>query len=310
MSSAEEPKRSYEELEQAVLDHYGISAKHHMLDLKRPDITGHVLEYGQGVPAVLMHGGDGEGWNFAPLMAEIKDDLRMFAVDRPAYGRSGRLDYAEVPNLREHAVDYMSSLFDALGLDSAVLVASSFSGIFALPFALAHPERVRAIVIPSYAAGVTHVASRGTRIRATFPRYGRGYTDLGRTAVGQEAMHRNLWGVPKDSLPGVFYEARSAGSQLPGCEENWIYLRNRICGLRGLKPEACYEPELHRIRQPVLVLWGGAERNDVKPFRKATSAIPDCRFVVLPGVGHFPHMQAPKETARYIRQFLASVPAV
>jgi hypothetical protein len=27
-------------------------------------------------------------------------------------------------------------------------------------------------------------------------------------------------------------------------------------------------------------------------------------------VGHFPHMQAPKETARYIRQFLASVPAV
>lgn len=307
--SVVESVRAYEELEQAVLDHYGIEAKHHLLDLARPRLTGHVLEYGEGVPAILMHGGDGEGWNFAPLMAEMATDLHMFAIDRPAYGRSGYLDYATVPDLRQHAIDYLNSLLDALGLDSAVLVASSFSGTFALPFALARPERVRAIVIPSYAAGVSRYGAWGTRLRATFPRFGRGYTEAGRTAAGQEALHRNLWGIPAGTLPDVFYQARSAGSQLPGCENNWLYLRHRIVGLRGTKPEACYENELNRITQPVLVVWGADERNAVEPFRAATARLPDCRFVVLPDVGHFPHMQAPAETARYIREFLHSVPA-
>ncbi|MET7331174.1 alpha/beta hydrolase [Nonomuraea sp. NPDC005650] len=309
MSATETTTASYEELEQAVLDHYGIEATHHHLALKRPDITGHVLEYGRGVPAILMHGGDGEGWNFAPLMAELAGDLRMFAIDRPGYGRSGYLDYSEVPDLRAHAVDYLASLMDGLGLESAVLVASSFSGIFALPFALAHPERVRAIVIPSYAAGVSRYAAWGIRVRATFPRFGRGYTEAGRTPEGQENLHRNLWGIPPGGLPDVFYQARSAGSQLPGCEKNWQYLRSRIIGLRGTRPEACYEDELKRIERPVLVLWGDDERNAVGPFRKATSTLPDCRFVVLPDVGHFPHMQAPTRTARYIREFLHSVPA-
>ncbi|HKS98529.1 MAG TPA: alpha/beta hydrolase [Rugosimonospora sp.] len=297
---------SYEELERAVLDHYGVDAKHHLLDLERPRIRAHVVEYGDGVPAVLMHGGDGEGWNFAPLMAEMKADLRMFAIDRPAFGRSGRFDYTTVADLRAHAVDYMTSLLDGLGLDSAVLVASSFSGTFALPFALAHPERVRGLVIPSYAAGIVRHASWGTRIRAVFPRFGKGYTAQGRTAAGQEAMHRNLWGIPPGTLPEVFYAARSAGAQLPGCEDTWLYLRNRICGLRGLKAEACFEADLHRIRRPVLVLWGQDERNSVAAYRRATSTLPDSRFVLMPGVGHFPHMQAPAETARYIREFLPS----
>src|SRR5882672_11022104 len=56
---------------------------------------------------------------------------------------------------------------------------------------------------------------------------------------------------------------------------------------------------------PTLVVWG--EEDHVLPVehaRAATELMPGSRIVVLPGVGHFPHREAPEAFASAVTDFI------
>ena len=66
-----------------------------------------------------------------------------------------------------------------------------------------------------------------------------------------------------------------------------------------------YNPKLkarlHRIRVPVLFLWGEADRFAAPEYGKAYSAlIPGARFEVVGEAGHFPHIEQAERVARRI----------
>ena len=48
---------------------------------------------------------------------------------------------------REYAVGFVGDVLDAMGLDAAHLVGASGGGVWATWYALAHPERVRGLVM-------------------------------------------------------------------------------------------------------------------------------------------------------------------
>jgi len=57
---------------------------------------------------------------------------------------------------------------------------------------------------------------------------------------------------------------------------------------------------------PVLVIWGEKDRIlSVEYGRRLASSIPHSEFVVLEGVGHFPHWDAPHEFNQRIEDFLS-----
>ena len=58
---------------------------------------------------------------------------------------------------------------------------------------------------------------------------------------------------------------------------------------------------------PTLIIWG--ERDEIIPVSHAYvahEAIPGSRLVVLEGVGHFPHLEAPAEFLEVLTDFLVS----
>jgi pimeloyl-ACP methyl ester carboxylesterase len=292
--------RPYDELAQAVLDHYGVPTASRTLDVRGLPV--HVLEHGRGVPALLLHGGDGEAWNFAGLMAELGDDLHMYAADRPNFGRSGSVDYRRVCSFREHATDFVMSLLDELGLESAVVIAASFGGLFGLAAALARPDRVRALLLPAYPAGLVRQSAPPAGVTSPVPA-GPPAAD-GRTADGQREMYERMWGVRPGQLPEVFFEARAAGARLPGAEATWQLLRRRTVGRHDVWSDAYFGDDLHRITPPALLVLGGSDGQNAERGRAAARRMPDCRCVVMPDAGHFPFLQAPAETATVIKEFL------
>ena len=83
-----------------------------------------------------------------------------------------------------------------------------------------------------------------------------------------------------------------------------VTLLGKLPGLGGVRPEIYLGDHVAGLRLPILVIWG---ENDMVPAdegREVASRIPDCRFEVLPGVGHFPFLEAPEITARLIRDFI------
>jgi len=67
---------------------------------------------------------------------------------------------------------------------------------------------------------------------------------------------------------------------------------------------------LGKIATPTLLLWGEADPLvNVRYGRAAAAAIPGSELVVLPGIGHIPSIEAPRDFVRILTDFAAGRPA-
>jgi pimeloyl-ACP methyl ester carboxylesterase len=108
----------------------------------------HVLSFGEGPPAVFLHGGGPgcTGWtDFAPVVPLFARGHRTILVDLLQYGRSDKPPIAGP--MWDFHVEHLVALFDALDLERPDVVCSSWGGTQALCLAAQHPERVRRLVI-------------------------------------------------------------------------------------------------------------------------------------------------------------------
>ena len=111
-----------------------------------------VHDLGQGPPVLLLHGsGPGvSAWaNWRLLLPVLARTRRVVAPDLLGFGYTERPAYpADNAHYRmavwvQQAVD----LLDALGIEQTDLVGNSFGGALALALAIAHPKRVRRLVL-------------------------------------------------------------------------------------------------------------------------------------------------------------------
>lgn len=297
--------RRFIELQARLLDYYGVKATSRFVELAEPRMRAHLLEAGAGEPVLFLHGGDGEGVNWAPVMGTLQSTAHLYAVDRPGFGLSDAFDYRTV-DLRTHAVDFVTSLLDALGLESATLVGGSMGGFFTLATALAHPERVRGIVLVGAALGTTKQMGQQLQTICGTPGAPEAFMANLDNLDAQHEQYRDMFKMDLTHFPDLYFEARIAGLRLPSEKGTWATLLKRVATLEGIRPELYLGEELHRITAPTLVLWGEDDLAPPSMGRAATDAIPGSRFETIMGIGHFPYLEAPESCARLIAEFLAA----
>lgn len=291
------------ELQSKSLAFHGVQATSRFIALKKPRMRAHVLEAGTGEPVVLLHGGDGEAVNWAPMMAPLQDNARLYAVDRPGFGLSDAFDYRGV-SLRTHAADFVESVLDALELRTATLVGSSMGGFFALAATLAHQDRVRSLVLVGYALGTVRSLPLPLRIICGIPGLSRRFMKGRPTMEAQRKQYREMFHVDLGKVPELYFETRIAGIQLPSEQGTWAELLPRVANIWGVRREVYLGDELSQIRVPSLMIMGEREMAPVEAGRAAMAKIPGSRFEYLPGVAHFPYFEAPERTAELIAGFL------
>jgi pimeloyl-ACP methyl ester carboxylesterase len=298
---------AFAEMQDRLLHHYGVTARSRYVELTDPPMRVHLLEAGQGEPTVILHGGDGQGVDWAPLMAHLQGDFHLHALDRPGFGLSDPFDYRRV-DLRRHAADFVTSTLDELGLEQATILGGSMGGFFALATAVVRPERVRALVLVGMPVGLSRQVAMPLRVLCGVPGLaGLFVARLGqRTAEARKKQYRRMFHIDPATVPEVYFEMQAAGMQMPGALSTWAVLLRRIAGLGGMRPEVTFRDELPRLEVPTLVLWGEHDMAPVEAGRAAVERMPTRQFVNLPGVGHFPFLEVPEQTARLIRKFIAT----
>src|SRR5438034_1124774 len=122
---------------------------------------------GRGPVVVLGHGFAGSARNFLPQARALRDRYRIVRFDARGHARSGAPAEAAAYTPEAFVAD-VGRVLDQVGAQRAVVGGLSMGAGIALRFALAHPERVRALVLAAFPPGrrAAGAAGRGRGRRA------------------------------------------------------------------------------------------------------------------------------------------------
>ena len=245
---------------------------------------------GAGPAVLLSHGFLMDHTMFDAQVAALGADYRCIGWDERGFGATP----APGPFTYWDSADDAVALLDHLGIDQAVFVGMSQGGFLSLRAALAHPTRVRAVVLidsaadtdsPETLAGYGAMMAALTSVDdATFDPVAAGVADL---ILGDPTLIAE-W-VPK-------WKARRSTHDLsiPG---DTLLARDDISARMG------------EIACPLLVVHGSADAAITLDRAQAVAAaVQDCRgVVVVDGGAHAPNMSHPGQVNDALLAFLAGL---
>lgn len=264
-----------------------------------------ILELGEAAnpPLVLLHGGLGEAFQWAPILAPLARTRRVLAIDRPGHGLADRFDYHGV-DLLAHARTFLRESFDALGLERPALVASSMGGRWAIELALHHPERLSRLVLIGAPLGV----SRGVplMLRAgTLPVLGWISRRLMErpTPDAVRGFYKLLVAHPERLDPA--FVAAAVASQRRNAP-TWFGLLDLAVGPRGIPSHLLVGDRWKDLRVPTTLIWGTRDAfTPIEVGAAVAAAHPEVRLVRIPDAGHAPWFDEPAKAAEAIEAALA-----
>jgi pimeloyl-ACP methyl ester carboxylesterase len=143
----------------AVISSMTIQASAEDLRSSRRSVTYHTMEiqglnifYREAGPAnaptvLLLHGFPSSSRMWEPLLPLLADKYHLIAPDYPGFGNSSAPSPSDFTYTFDNIAGVIGELTTKLGLTNYVLFMQDYGGPVGLRLALAHPERVRAMVI-------------------------------------------------------------------------------------------------------------------------------------------------------------------
>lgn len=257
-----------------------------------------------GHTVVLFHGNNFAGFYFGPVIDALREaGFRVVVPDQIGYGRSSKpiIPY----NLHDMARN-TREILRSLKVEKAMIVGHSMGGMLAARFATQFPDVTERVVLYN-------------PIGLVDPRYSRPW------ASTDEAYQRTLASTYPTIRAGIMrYVAHNEAAWTPEFERYtriryaWTLGADwpRLAMVQALVGQVIYFDQVvddwAHIKAPTLA-FGGAE--DMLPgssavfqermkFVAATIPNGNGRLLLLPGLGHVPHLEAPAKTLPPLVAFL------
>ncbi|MET8114237.1 alpha/beta fold hydrolase [Streptomyces prasinus] len=258
---------------------------------------------GRGEPVIFIHGTPSHSYEWRDVVPHVETaDFRTVTYDLLGYGRSER------PVDRDTSVaaqtDLLGHLLDALGIDRAAIVAHDIGGAVGQRFAVAHPERVRRLMLIDSVSYDSWPSPTWRRI------IDEELDDL--PGMSQDAfdalLTRQLEMTVADAshMTGDVLQAYLAPHRsVPG---RVSFFEHQVRHYDSKYTEEIGDA-LRRLTMPVRILWGEEDRwQPLHYAERLRDDIPGAELVVVPGAGHFLMEDAPGRVVREIRDFLTAPP--
>jgi len=101
---------------------------------------------------LLLHGLPSSSRMFEPLFARLSDRYRLVAPDYPGFGHSDWPAPNKFAYTFDHCAEIMNRFTEALGLSRYTLYMQDYGGPVGFRMALAHPDRVEALIVQNAVA--------------------------------------------------------------------------------------------------------------------------------------------------------------
>jgi pimeloyl-ACP methyl ester carboxylesterase len=271
--------------------------------------------------ALYVHGLGGASTNWTDLAAVLAVRFDGWAIDLPGFGRTQPPRRARY-SIRGHVravVDVLEQIRDLPGEGSGRpvhLIGNSLGGLVSVLVAARRPELVASLTLISPAMPVYRVPTAFSRalLLLLVP----GVPALAARRIGGitpeesvRAMVRMCFGqpsrVPPERLEQAVEEMRQRAEQ-PWADAALVRsMRGLITSYLKVGAANAWRAA-RRLTVPTLVVWGDRDRLvDLALAPRLAAVVPDCRLLVLEGVGHVAMLESPLETARAVLGMVESL---
>jgi pimeloyl-ACP methyl ester carboxylesterase len=212
---------------------------------------------------------------------------RVIRYDLPAFGRS------DPPTGSYSTLDDLDLMMGALGVETAWIVGLSVGGGLAVEFALAHPERVRGLVLASTTLRRYPYSDEYVQLFLSYRRIAR--------REGLEAARRDLLSSPLlkrlSENPALVQRAKAIVGNYNGF--HWLYPDPH---------RVFYPPAIERLAEitvPTQVIVGQHDLADLHGVaERLATGIAHAETVVMPGAGHMVNVEDPERFNRTVLDFV------
>jgi pimeloyl-ACP methyl ester carboxylesterase len=254
----------------------------------------HWTEQGAGRPLIVLHGLADSQHTWSAVTAELGRHYRVFCLDLPGCGLSGRPDAT-------YSLDWQARMavawLDRLGLESYDVLGHSYGGGVALWLLLYRSRAVRklALIAPG---GLGSEVTPLLRLAAVFG----GLEAVAEHVIGP--VTRLLLCLHGCSLPVAQRRMLCRLNARPGTARAFARTVRDVMNWRGQTRHVLQR--VHHIERlpDIGLFWGEQDRViPIQHGRDLCEALENCSLWPLPG-GHFLHWQAPRLLAQAILTFL------
>ena len=237
---------------------------------------------GSGPAVLILHGwgGSSDSW-IAVQEILAKQGYKAICPDLPGFGKS------KTPSRAWEVTDYaefVNKFTRFLNIDNFFIISHSFGGRVAISFAGTYPEKLKRLVLCN-SAGIKPNPGIKTRIIFQFSK------------IGNAIFSPKISARFKDGARNIFY----------------VFLRHKdYAKANGVMKETIKKvlnedltQDLSKIRTKTLIVWG--EKDKMVPVKYAQvfkEKIKDSQLVILPKIGHSPHLEAPEKLSKILIPFL------
>jgi pimeloyl-ACP methyl ester carboxylesterase len=294
--------------------------------LKRPptkrsgwiDLDGpvHYLDFGgpaRGALIICVHGLGGSALNWSAIAPLLTSRCRLVAPDLAGHGLTQSLGRGtDVAANRALLHRFLESFAGG----PVILMGNSMGGMISLLEAAANPGNVAGMILldPALPFVPARLDPWVTAMFALYATPGLGRLMMERRRMSAEEAVATVLSVccadPSRVSPDLVAEHVEQVRQraaFDGARDDFISAMRSVVVTAGDLWRQAYRRELHSVTCPVLLVHGQRDRLvPASAARGAARANPSWSLVELPDVGHVPQLEAPRETAAAIKQWLGS----
>jgi pimeloyl-ACP methyl ester carboxylesterase len=271
-----------------------------------PDITLRRMVVHPAEPkgtVLLLHGFPETLFAWKDIAPALADDYEVHAFDWPGFGLSSR---PPVDRFSYSPRDYARVLMDYIdhaGIDRSTLTiyATDIGALPALLLALKEPAIARSLIVGDFAP-FDRPAYLWENLQALKSRPAsdqvRAFMNANREEILANTFFRGLPEEARYEVPREFKDdiARSWDlGDMTSVDAFYHYYSNFT------RDQEYFEANLTKLRTPVTVVWGSEDLYIKKEMGIELADRIEADLKILPGVGHYPHLQAPNLTIEEIR---------
>lgn len=252
--------------------------------IRRRGLTARFLQQGNGEPLIYLHGVIGsKGWN--PFLETISNDYTVFAPLQPGFEEVDGLE--TLHDVIDLALYYLD-LLDELGMERVNIVGHFLGAMIAAEMAALCPHNINALTL----IAPTGFWIEESPIRDIF-------------TLNHSEIRSEMWHDPRSSSAlSAMSEEQSEDEEAQRLVEIGIDMAAAGKFLWPI-PDRGLKRRIHRVKAPVLLVWGDGDRIVPPIYSKEFS----CRLqrseeVTIPKCGHLPMLERPDELARTVMDFL------